>query len=261
MTNRPERFMPNVNEPREHMHRGVALMREQRYEDALNEFLWCWNYEPNLVGWRASRVSFLLGYWKELAKEYPRARTALERAYKDAEAQLLSDQAHEDHRFRAASDYAALERTLESPSRVHTVVRKLLGSRSKAELSSIMLIFRPLLVAANDYAAVSAVDGNLVEAAIETMKVQRVAFNIIPQQYFDGIAEYFETALGIDDESTGRQIADAVLKEFPQQALAYQSLIRSARRVNRLDIAQDVLERGLAALPEDEHGALREAAE
>jgi hypothetical protein len=70
MKNRFDSFMPSENGPSGRVHHGVALAREQRYEEALQEFLWCWHYSSDESGWHAPRVSFLLGYWGNLAEVY-----------------------------------------------------------------------------------------------------------------------------------------------------------------------------------------------
>ena len=62
------------------MHEGCRLARCGQYEDALREFLWCWDHGlEDDSHFSAVRLSFLLGYMKALAEEYPRCHEEMSR--------------------------------------------------------------------------------------------------------------------------------------------------------------------------------------
>ena len=67
-------------DPRDRLSAGQVAAREGRYEDALREYVW---FHDHALEHRESlygvRLSFALGYWMDLAKAYPEARSELER--------------------------------------------------------------------------------------------------------------------------------------------------------------------------------------
>ena len=65
-------------EPQERLHQAQLAAREGRYEEALREYIWFHEHalelEPALYG---VRLSFALGYWLDLAQDYPAALDSL----------------------------------------------------------------------------------------------------------------------------------------------------------------------------------------
>jgi hypothetical protein len=66
-------------DPRSRLTNGQVAAREGRFADALREYVWfhdhALEHQPSLYG---VRLSFALGYWMELAEQYPEAKTRLE---------------------------------------------------------------------------------------------------------------------------------------------------------------------------------------
>ncbi len=85
------------------------LTRNEKYAEALGEFLWC--YDEGMVdetAFAGVRTSFLTGELGRLAKKYPPARAALVIRRDDAKARLLASTTNR----RAATEFAALNEAL-----------------------------------------------------------------------------------------------------------------------------------------------------
>lgn len=108
-----ERRNPNDSDMRSdlaHAYQDAGL-----YEDALEQFLWCFDEGPKYAineTWSAVRTSFLLGYIQDLAEVYPPARDALVvrrdslfQAIQANESTYMNDQAKIDGDFAALTKY------------------------------------------------------------------------------------------------------------------------------------------------------------
>jgi hypothetical protein len=84
-------------DPRVRLQRGQEAAAAGRYEAALRDYIWfhehALEHRPSLYG---VRLSFALWYWMELAKEYPKARSALERIRDEKTERLLNGEATRD---------------------------------------------------------------------------------------------------------------------------------------------------------------------
>jgi len=84
-------------DPGEILNRGRTSAREGRNEEALRDFIWF--HEHALEHDRAYygvRLSFALGYWKDLAEVYPPALEALQDVKRHSEAALLRGESGRD---------------------------------------------------------------------------------------------------------------------------------------------------------------------
>jgi len=86
------------------LHRARTAAWEGHSEDALRDFLWfhehALDYDCALYG---VRLSFALGYWRDLAETYPPARDALEELATRGEAAMLSGRGNRSLFHEAAS--------------------------------------------------------------------------------------------------------------------------------------------------------------
>ena len=117
-------------DPGEILNRGRTATFEGRYEDALQAFIWF--HEHALEHDRAYygvRLSFALGYWRELADLYPPALEALEAAGVRAEATLINGQGDRD----LFHDAEALNRELGRPANTYRLFVNL--KKQQAELA------------------------------------------------------------------------------------------------------------------------------
>lgn len=103
---------------------GRELARSGRNEEALKEFLWCYDeglkYRPSYVGVRSS---YLLGDIARLGREYPPALAALKERRDLAEKSLSTDPKNRV----AAGEYASLNHALEEDRTTLTYFDKLRG--------------------------------------------------------------------------------------------------------------------------------------
>ena len=77
-------------DPRERLTAGQALAREGRYEDALREYVWFHEHAlEHDRSYYGVRLSFALGYWLDLAKDYPAAGAKL-REIRDRKTEVLA---------------------------------------------------------------------------------------------------------------------------------------------------------------------------
>src|SRR5262249_36318598 len=116
----------NVNDPVARMQLGRVLVKRGRYEEALAEYLWCFDHglekRPEFFTARATALLSDITTW---SRDFPPARAELQERRDDAEAALLSE--HESLRTDprlppgtgpvAAHDFAAINRYLDDPAR------------------------------------------------------------------------------------------------------------------------------------------------
>jgi len=82
-------LLGDANNPMKRDDLGSELARAGRYDEALAEFLWCWDQGlEHRSSYSGVRVSFLLGKIESLARDYPPAKEAM-RERIDALAQLV----------------------------------------------------------------------------------------------------------------------------------------------------------------------------
>lgn len=93
----------------ERLNAARAAARDGLFAEALSEYIWFHEHaleeQPSLVG---VRLSFALGYWIELAGEYPPARAALQ-GIRDRKTKLLEDGVEDWELFK---DVTAINREL-----------------------------------------------------------------------------------------------------------------------------------------------------
>jgi thiol-disulfide isomerase/thioredoxin len=103
----PERYNPMVR-----MSYGDALAQNGRFEDALSEYLWCFDHglEHNRA-FTGVRGSFLLSRINQLARNHPAAGDELRKRRDNAREALEGRRGD----FNAAMDFTSLNRTLKEP--------------------------------------------------------------------------------------------------------------------------------------------------
>ncbi|MBC8523700.1 thioredoxin family protein [PVC group bacterium] len=110
------------------LRKGVAveLLNEEKYEESLEHFVWCWEhgleYHPSFSG---VRVSFMLSDLSRLASKYPPALERMKSWRDIAKKQFDS----KDATIRSCLDYFALERHLGTSSKELLVIYDKLNNR------------------------------------------------------------------------------------------------------------------------------------
>ena len=79
-----------ANDVMERMDRGVEMVKNGQFESGMKELFWCWdNGEQRDPSYSAVRVSFLVSYIRDLARQYPPAMTEAKRRLDSVEDGLL----------------------------------------------------------------------------------------------------------------------------------------------------------------------------
>lgn len=88
---------------------GKKLLQEKKYEEALEQFAWCWEHgEEEAPSFSGVRVSFLLTYMQRLANKYPPALAKMKTWRDEAKKSFDSKDATREN----CTDYFSLEKYL-----------------------------------------------------------------------------------------------------------------------------------------------------
>jgi len=121
--------------------------RENRYEDALAKFVWfhenALKYNKALYG---VRLSFALGYWRELAEVYPPAMVKLKEARDEAEKKVINGKNLKE----SFHDMVSINRELGDESRTKEVFT-LLDSRDPESAKKVYDLAQPALINSKEY--------------------------------------------------------------------------------------------------------------
>ncbi len=260
------------NDPMQRARLGDELAREGKYEEALAEYLWCFDHGlEHSQGYFGVRLSFLLGRIHRLARQHPAALDELRKRRDQATDALLSGKGT----FLHAMDMSAINRELDENERTLKVYDTL---REAGKLDE---SFRPalfgkvldLLLEARRYQDILDGVGD-VDAAVERKIVRFQFTKITPRtrgagtpdalEYLrrsavdDGV-KYYEALLGTKRGEEAALIAERLI-EFDATGETVAALITHAIRAGAPDAARQVIELGLEKLPESEHEQIRKAA-
>ncbi len=240
---------------------GDALAEKGRYEEALGEYLWCFDHgSEHTIGYVGVRVSFLLGRVMNLADRYPLALRALQERRDHLEEKVLKDSSHTSwlkqlfgstRVLSEAVDFACLNRELKEPERTLSVFRKLRNMKGGTDPREAMLqyLIDPLLEE-RGYAEIVEAAGdaeaklsrrimafgelklrtNLANAA-ESHSVQPAeAFH--RRSIVEEGGKLYEAYLGSDQPEDASGIAIQLI-EFSPKAETYATLVRHATRAGK----------------------------
>lgn len=246
-----------------------------RYEEALAEYLWCFdNGEKESPSYAGVRVSFLVGDIVNLGQRYPPAIKALEDRRDAAESRLLGTGGSDDD-VRVA---VALNRDLGSPQRnlvLHDTLKKMkpLSVQMRYVFSHELLV--PLVEARRYQDALDLFDNppgyvtwniklhrstpKIDDHQDEQLKTMLASMEI--ERINDLVSEcgkVYEALLGIGKPDMAATVATDLIQFAPSGA-TYSTLTDLAVRAGSLDAARSMAEKGLKDLPEAEQGAVRQA--
>ena len=253
------------NDPSLRRRYGTALAREGHFEEALREYLWC--YDKGMAhapDFRSVRTSFLLADIVRLGKNYPAAFAALREREAAARERVLAGEGGATEAIEVASicrdlrekervlelwDGLAAEDRLDAPMRQalfdHVVDLLLAAGRHADVLAGVGDVFAYL-------------DGKLqfFEMATADLSDQSLRDFMLRTTLVD-TAKVYGALLGAKDER-GPLFAERVLA-FDASALAFSRLVRAAAGVEAWATARELLVRAYASVDEEDHGALRAA--
>jgi thiol-disulfide isomerase/thioredoxin len=261
-----EKLAGHENDPDSHQDYGDALREAGRYEEALAEYLWCFDNGRKAPGYAGVRLSFLLSKIKQLGTRYPQVIKALEDRRDAAEARLVAGA----DSFEDAQDSLALNRELGAGARSLELFDKL---RKQKPLT------RSLRIAFSNEVFPLLVDGQRYKDAVElfddpegyvTWKLKMVASmpgretdedksaeSFLRQMAIGECSKMYEALVGADLKDAAGKVADRLI-QFSATGTTYSTLVQSAARARALDVAKSVGERGLASLPEAEKAQVKD---
>jgi thiol-disulfide isomerase/thioredoxin len=253
--------------PMARMDYARALAQKGSYEEALDEYLWCFDpgaeRDPGFVG---VRVSFLLSAITDLARAYPAALDALRQRRDPAEKAVLAGTADREPVviFLAINHYLGEDgRTLSA----YDALAKM-GDRGLPARRSLFDSVVDSLLEAKRYEDVAAGSGELSKRVDEQLQDFRDHYasqsdaeimELGKQFAVSRSVRYYETLVGLGQLEQASAVADKLIA-FDDSGETYASLIRSARHAGKADVAKSLAARALGKLPESERALVREAA-
>lgn len=228
------------NDPIARMRYGNRLMRLGKNEEALTEFLWCFDEgNQHHVGFTGVRLSFLLSNIQRLGENYPPAIVALRERRDAAREALLAEVRAGDAPERPkgrlwslllpskpqpmpALDFAALNDALGEQSETLALYDRLRAERPDAEVvAQLRRQLEEQLLAAKRYAEIAPKDPlaeveRIIErhAMIERFAGERDAEveRIERQMLLDDIAVQYQIQVGVGDQEGAARIAARMLE-------------------------------------------------
>lgn len=238
------------------MHRqsyGDALAQKGRLEDALSEYLWCFDHglenNPSYVG---VRLSFLLGRIVQLGQKLPTALDEL-RTRRDAAGKALEKgQAN----FDAAMGFAALNRSLDETGLTLALYDRIKGDRTQptqivgflfdASFDQLLKAKRYQEIVALDITAKVAGRIGRYEQTKAMMPNDAGIQEYMKKQVVVDGAKYYEALVGAKEHEVAVAVA-ARLTAF--DAEAYSELIAAARRAGDSAAAEALAEKAKKVAP------------
>jgi hypothetical protein len=227
---------------------GDALAQKGRAEDALSEYLWCFDHGlEHSQAFRGVRLSFLVSNIVQLSRSAPSALDEL-RKRRDAAGKALEAGKAD---FSTAQGFAALNSNLGETDRTLAMYDKIKGDLAQPASVRGYLFDQALdlLLKARRYKEI--VEGADAKAKVREL-VTRYERNLkaMPdnaglrdymkkQVSLDG-AKYYEALLGSGDKARAAEVAALLVGFDPDEA--YVQLIAAARRVDDAKTAEELSE-------------------
>jgi thiol-disulfide isomerase/thioredoxin len=265
------------NDPADRHDHAKALAQAGKNEEALAEYLWCFDHgnDDPANGYATVRSGLLLGDITRLGRAYPPAIQALEVRRDRAEAALLSGKG----KGSDAQDVAALNRELRAPEKSLALYDKLkkenrLGDEAKAAL---IPEIAELLVGARRYAELIESAGSVerrVNGELELfqtrpksppngdeqmLKMMQEAEATFREMTVRKLSLWYEALLGAGKPEQAAGVAEKLIA-FAPAGSTYANLIERALHADAVDAARGLADRGRTALTGKEKTALEAAA-
>jgi len=238
----------NANDPMLRMSYGDALALKGRAEDALSEYLWCFDHGlehgPSFTG---VRLSFLLGRVVQLGRTHPAALDELRKRRDAAGKEITASKAD----FSTAMGFAALNTHLGEPQLTLALFDRIKADNSQPAMIRHYLFDQALdqLLKAKRYKEVVA--GSDAKARIhERITRHELAKRSFPndpglrtflkRKVSEDGAKYYEALLGSGDRTGAAEVAAMLVAFDPTDA--YPPLIAAANRASDSHAAEALAE-------------------
>lgn len=263
----PETLAKMKDSPSLRMENGDALAARNQFKEALAEYLWCFDQGLEKdAAFAAVRATLLLNSIRALADLYPPAHSALLERRDRAERALGSGSATRQQLL----DLASLNRVLDENPRTLAAFDKLAGEAGeKLKRDSIDIVIEQLIAARryqdiiNNSEDLSGLVARVLgsydallkyadngSADAEPMLGEMKGYTVKKASGF------YEALLATGKGEEAGRVAEQLLN-FDSSAETYVLLIKRANVAGRDEMARALAERALKALPEEEHGRIR----
>lgn len=224
---------------------GESLAEKQKYAQALDEYLWCFDHglekNPSFVG---VRCSFLLSYVMTLGKKYPPATRALEKRRDEREVAIVSGSSD----ATTVQDVIRLNEALGQKERNLALFDRL-PARSPCRAMLLDSVLDQLLGAKRYEEILKGTDANSVFSQEVTRVEQMLASignNATMKARVEGVfrqnavskgSHYVEALAGLHKDDEAKTLADQILK-FDSTAATKDKLVQGADRAGDADLVK-----------------------
>ncbi len=222
------------NDPMARMDYAQSLVRMGKYEEALKEYLWCYDHgNDNAIGFTGVRNSYLLSDIARLGRKHPPALEELRKRRDAAEARVISEAPKkasmwsmfgEGMRDKPALDFASLNRELGEEERTLEIYDQLRAEHPDwpAVKQLQRSVFDQLLKNKRYEEIVASTD---IESRIAgRISGMEMVSSMIPEEQreeveairrrmlVEEIAKYYEVLMGVEDLVAAARLADKALE-------------------------------------------------
>jgi thioredoxin-like negative regulator of GroEL len=271
-----EKLAGHEKDPMEREHHADELARAGKYEEALAEYLWCFDEGKASVGYAGVRLSFLLSDIEDLGRNYPAAIKAMEQRRDAAEARVRSGTIT----FDDLADAVALNEHLDAKERSLTLfddVKKAGPIKGMARMAFFLHLKEQLHQAKRYEDLLGLLDhpAKYVTGQIRQYKFTKQmsearadkdkpedpelsADTFLRSHTIEDGARIFEALVATKRDPEADQVVEALIA-FDATGKTYAALIRAADRAGATDRVKALGDRGLASLPDKEQADVKKA--
>lgn len=266
-----EKMKGGEEDPTKRMRYADTLAMKGRKQEALEEYLWCFDHGLESPGFYGVRLSFLLSSIHRLGGSYPPAIKALEERRDNAEKLLLAEPSSAGADVhQAAIDFSALNEQLNASARTLVVYDKL-KSRPKCKEARRAMFGKLLdeLIEAKRYKDVMEDVGDLdvaLDHLFEPYNQAKAYFadkdkgqsplDYMRKSAIEQCGKYYEAALGASQADDADDIIEKLL-DFDNTKSTYRKLMRHALRARNREAAAELLKRAGKTLKPKQIESLR----
>lgn len=266
-----ERLAGHENDPALRLDLGRALVDRARFDEALVEFLWCFDEGARIPSFGGARRASLISELVRLSDSFPPAAKAFDERRTAAENALLEGKGTSD----IARDFAVLNRAWNESARTSTVYEQLAADgRLNADVKAALL---DEVVGGwmqdRRYALVLEAIGDTevrLQQRIDTIEIARrqspdertpgqETLPVLLSLAVEKGGAYYEALVATGKLDIAARIADRLVKLQPSST-TFVALINHAMRADAPDAARALADRGYATLTDREQKLVRIAA-
>ncbi|QDV89489.1 Thioredoxin [Phycisphaerae bacterium RAS2] len=254
-----EKLKGGENDPMMRKQYAQSLEQKGKYDEALDEYLWCFDHGASSAGFGGVRLSFLLSDIHRLSAKLPRARQELEKRRDKAEAKVFAksggDSPFDPVRMNSLMEYNAINRTLGDLEKSLTLYDKVIAEEEPNPVFIRILLrdISELLVKKQRYADLLKGTGNakdFVEQEISQFSMMTKALSkskhadtmkdaaaSLRKGVVDGCTPVYESLVGTGQHKQAEWVSNKLI-EFDGSAETYIALMKRAVRAGNNELAR-----------------------